>query len=583
MIRRLQRILGPDAASLRALMVLLVCGSVLQGIGFALLVPLLRALLTAQYGRVWLWLGTEFVVLIAYGVVHYFAKLKALQVSWSLAGTLWRRLGDHISTLPLGWFDGARTGAVARTMGTGVFSVIGLPSNLLRPLVETFVTPAVVAGLMFIFDWRLAAITVVTAPVIYLAYRSSGSLLQKADEISHDASVSTTNRLIEFAQAQPVLRAFGRTKNGYRLLDDALVVQHAADRRTIASGVVGLFTFGISIQAAFTAVLLAGIALTLGASIGPVELVALLVLAGRYVQPLLEGALIGGGLRSVRNELDRMKEILDTPALPQILPAESVRDGSVSFEDVAFGYGDVEVLRQVTFRAAPRTMTALVGPSGSGKTTVTRLIARFWDADSGTVRVGGADVRALGPDELMTQLSFVFQDVYLFDGTVRENILMANPGASEEDFDGAVRRSRVDELVSRLPGGLDTQVGEGGSALSGGERQRVSIARALLKDSPIVVLDEATAALDPENEALVQEGLTALTADRTLIVVAHRLQTIAAADQIVFLEDGAIVQRGTHDELLEAGGRYADFWRERSRAQGWRLSAAGPVRQTSGG
>jgi ATP-binding cassette subfamily B protein len=176
-------------------------------------------------------------------------------------------------------------------------------------------------------------------------------------------------------------------------------------------------------------------------------------------------------------------------------------------------------------------------------------------------------------EQLMGQLSFVFQDVYLFSGTIRENILMARPDATEDELNEAIRQARVDEIATRLAHGLDTQVGEGGSALSGGERQRVSIARAILKDAPIVLLDEATAALDAENEALVQEALNALTADRTLIVVAHRLQTIAAADQIVFLEHGVIVERGTHQELIDAGGRYADFWRERARSRGWRLGS----------
>jgi ATP-binding cassette subfamily B protein IrtB len=229
------------------------------------------------------------------------------------------------------------------------------------------------------------------------------------------------------------------------------------------------------------------------------------------------------------------------------------------------------VLQNLTFAAEPRTMTALVGPSGAGKTTITRLIARFWDVQEGAVRVSGHDVRDLSTEQLMGQLSFVFQDVYLFAGTVRENILMAKPDANERELETAVRLARVDEIAARLPNGLDTAVGEAGGALSGGERQRVSIARAILKDAPIVLLDEATAALDAENEALVQDALSALTANRTLIVIAHRLQTIAAADQILFVEQGRIVERGTHDELVDAQGRYADFWRERDRARGWRL------------
>ncbi|MEO3789209.1 ATP-binding cassette domain-containing protein [Nonomuraea sp. B10E15] len=230
------------------------------------------------------------------------------------------------------------------------------------------------------------------------------------------------------------------------------------------------------------------------------------------------------------------------------------------------------MLRDVSFTVAPRTVTALVGPSGSGKTTLTRLIARFWDADSGVVRVSGNDVRDYAPEDLMAQLSIVFQDVYLFEGTLEDNIRIGRPEATGEEVREAGRLARVDEIAERLPGGWQARIGEAGATLSGGERQRVSIARAMLKDAPIVLLDEATAALDPENESALIDALATLARDRTLLVIAHRLTTIAAADQIVMLEDGAVVERGTHRELLDLDGRYAAFWTERTRARGWRLT-----------
>lgn len=219
-------------------------------------------------------------------------------------------------------------------------------------------------------------------------------------------------------------------------------------------------------------------------------------------------------------------------------------------------------------------MTALVGPSGSGKTTVSRLIARFWDVDSGAVRIGGVDVRDLDPEELMSRIAIVFQDVYLFEGTVIDNIRVGRPEATDEEVREVARLARVTEIVDRLPDGWDTNVGEGGTRLSGGERQRVSIARAILKNAPIVLLDEATASLDPENEQAVQDALSALTENRTLLVIAHRLPTIIAADQILMLSDGLIAERGTHEELRDAGGRYQEFWSQRSRAQEWRLVRA---------
>jgi len=572
MIRRLLRIMGDEAGNLRLLITFTVLVAVLQGLAFAFLVPLMRALLDEDMVSLWIWIRIEIATLIVFGVFNYRTKLLGLTTSGVLTGRLWRRLGDHISQLPLGWFDAEKVGSVSRLASVGVFSVTAFPTQMLGMLVGTFVTPAVIVLSMFAFEWRLALIALATTPLLWAAYRIAGALHQAGDRRSHGSNIRTANRLIEFAQTQPVLRAFGRSAQGYKALDDALLAQHKADNTLMTwGGVLGDGVFRLAVQAAFTTILLSGIALAAGGAIGPVELVALLILATRFVQPLMESAAIGGAIRSMNNNLNRIDAVLGVQLLSKPAEPGVLGEPSVEFDDVTFGYDDRQVLQGVSFSAPTRTMTALVGPSGAGKSTITRLIARFWDVDSGRVRVGGVDVRELSAEQLMSQLSFVFQDVYLFSGTIRDNILMARPDATAEELNEAIRLARVDEILARRSEGLDTPVGEGGRALSGGERQRVSIARALLKDAPIVLLDEATAALDAGNEALVQEALNALTSNRTLIVIAHRLQTIAAADKILFLEDGMVVEQGGHSELLSAQGRYADFWHERNRARGWRL------------
>lgn len=580
MIRTLFTVLGPQhARPLRRMLAGIVAGAVLQGLGFVLLVPLLRALLAGDGDRAWAWLGAQAAVAALYGVVHYVSQAAGYETGAALSRTLHHRLGDHIAALPLGWFRADRVGRLGQLLSKGVTDIQGVPAHLLRPVVTGFVTPATVVAAMFLFDWRLALAAALTAPVAALVYRWSGDLVARADHGADAAAAEAGGRVVEFAQTQPVLRAFGRTAEGHALLDDALVAQRDAGRRLLVTALPGLVAFVVVVQAAFTVVLLLGTNLALGGSIEVAELIALLVLAARFVEPMVVAADLGGALRMARNSLGRIDEVLAAEPLPEPEAPRQPSGAAIELDRVSFAYGDRPVLDGVSLRVPERTMTALVGPSGSGKTTVTRLVARFWDVDAGTVRVGGCDVRDLTTADLMRQLSLVFQDVYLFEGSVEDNVRVGRPGASDAEVRAAARLARVDEIVERLPQGWATPVGEGGATLSGGERQRVSIARALLKDAPIVLLDEATAALDPENEAAVQDALSALVADRTLLVIAHRLQTVMAADQIVVLEGGRVAETGTHDQLLAAGGRYADFWRERHRAQGWRIGGGAQSEQ----
>ena len=577
MIRALLAVAGPDrAGALRGNIVGLVAESVLMGAGFVLLVPLLTAALNDDLDAAWSWLAALAALLAVYAVVRYRTQLAGYKAALALGDALFTRLGNHIAKLPLGWFNPGRVGQVGRLTSQGVIDVIGVPAHLLRPVVSAIVTPLTVIALMFLFDWRLALAALVTVPIVAWVYRWTGDLVQRTDHRSDAAAAEAAGRIVEFAQAQGVLRAFGQANRGFDQLDKALREQRDAGRTQIFTVVPAFSSFALVVQLAFTIVLLLGTSLALGGEIGAAELIVLLVLAVRYVEPLIAAADLGGALRISRNALDRMNALLTTKPLAEPASAVPPRDAAIAFEGVRFAYDEAPVLHNVSLAVPERTMTAIVGPSGSGKTTILRLIARFWDVDSGTVQVGGADVREISTEDLHRMISVVFQEVYLFDGTIEENIRMGAPRASDEQVREAARLARVDEVVDRLPNGLASRVGEGGAALSGGERQRVSIARAILKDAPIVLLDEATAALDPLNEAAVQEALRALTHDKTLIVVAHRLQTVRAADSIVVLDDGRVVEEGTHDELVVVNGRYAAFWRERVRAAGWRL-AGGPA------
>ena len=574
MIGALHRAAGPDVrAPLQANTAGLIAESVLTGIGFVLLVPLLRALLVGDAATAGRWLGAMTALVVVYAALRFRTQLAGYRAAIGLGRALFKRLGAHIATLPLGWFGEERVGQLSRMTGQGIIDVIGVPAHLLRPVVTAIATPATVVVCMFFFDWRLALAALITAPVAALVMRWFGDLVQHNEHRVNAAAAEAANRIVEFAQVQPVLRAFSRDEKTLGQLGEALDEQYAAGRNLMFTAARGLVSFVVVVQLSFTLILLFGANLALGGRIDAAELVALLVLAARYVEPLIGAADLEGALRISRNSLQRMDDLFAVDPLPEPERPKTPEDASIVFEDVSFSYDDKPLLHDIGFTVPERSMTAIVGPSGSGKTTLLRLIARFWDVRAGTVRIGGVDAREISTETLMSRLSIVFQHVYLFDGTILENIRLGRPDATEAQVAEAARLACVDEIAARLPNGLNSRVGEGGSILSGGERQRVSIARAILKDAPIILLDEATAALDPINEAAVQRALKALTKDKTLVVVAHRLQTVRAADQILVLSDGTIAERGGHDDLIAAGGKYAAFWRERNRAAGWRIAS----------
>lgn len=575
MIRQLRTILGPDhQRGYTVFLIWVAAYGILQGAAVSLLVPIARSLVAGDYPATWRWIGVLALVVLLCAVAHYVQAMRGFSIAITVLRTMHLNIGDHLVRLPLGWFAG-RVGSIAQIASKGTLAAGTAAAHLMTPLAVAIAAPATVAVLMLFFDWRLGLVLVASSPLIWAGGRLAAWFVARSEQRTHDTAVEASDRVIEFARNQGALRAAGRTGGGrYQPLDDAIEAQQRAVRTNLTDSLLGLLLNTIVIQFVFAAVIVLAAFLALGGTLSGVDLLALLGIATRFVQPLSDIGEFGGAVRSASGELTRIQEVMDTA--PMDAPAASTsltQPGRVTFEKVDFGYEPgTSVLTDITFAAEPQTLTALVGPSGSGKTTMTRLITRFYDVDSGAVRVGGADVRDLTTEDLMAQLALVFQDVYLFDDTLRGNIRLGRPAATEAEIDEAAALAGVTEIAERLPHGWDTRVGEGGSALSGGERQRVSIARAILKQAPIVLLDEATAALDPENERYVNRSLARLRERATLLVIAHKLTTVVEADQILVLDEhGAIVERGRHPELLAAGGRYADFWNERSRAAGWRL------------
>lgn len=524
------------------------------------------------------WLIMLAVCAVASFVLEYVLAMRSYVVAFDFLTNMHRAIGNKIASLPLGAFHADTAGKTSRLVSRELMMLGEIFAHMYSPLIAAIVTSLTMLVGITVFSPMLGIACLAAIPIVgggvWIARRCllSGSALKEppAQELSH--------RIVEYATKQGALRACGRSAS-YEPLQQAEKSYGAAARRSLIRETLGQIANGMAAQLVVVSLISAIGLLAVWGSVSPIEAVVAIGLLLRFTQILVDIGALASAFETRRPVLDLAHEILSAPELPVLsddsgLSVQSASNSSVALDHVSFSYeADHPVLRDISFHVEPGTMTAIVGPSGCGKTTIARLIARFYDVNSGTVSVGGRDVRQWDPAELMAQLSLVFQDVYLFDDTLVANVRIGRPEASDTELEEAARLSGVDEIVARLPLGWKTRVGEGGRALSGGERQRVSIARALLKGAPIVLFDEATSALDPENEHRVTAAMDALRRNASLVVIAHKLDTITAADQIVVLdENGRVVQIGTHSQLFaETGGQYRAFWDARTRAAGWRL------------
>lgn len=578
----IRSVLGYSSQTARRLLVielvLVVVTAVLQGVAFLLLVPLLRGLFAGDLADAQVWLTALAGIGVAYVGAYWAGSQVAMRASTAILDALLTRLGDRLVELPVAWFGADRTGSLAHIATQGALFVSTAPYTVIRPILTGFITPATVLVGLYVFDWRLALAMTATVPVMWGVYRWLRRGMERDDAVHVDAVHEASNRVIEFARVQPALRTAPDGSIADRMIAEALEHQHTAYRGLLITGGAGIATFGGVVQLALTVIIALGTFLALGGSIDIATLIALLVLGVRFTEPITHSGALGGGIAVAKTTLHELDRLMALAPLPEPAHPGEPADWSIAFDDVTFGYGGPAVLRDLSFTVPAGSMTAIVGPSGSGKTTITRLIARFHDPEAGAVSIGGVPIPELGTGLVESAVAPVFQDVYLFDDTILNNVWIGNPELSRDAVIEVATRARVDEIVARLPGGWDARVGEAGSNLSGGERQRVSIARALLKDAPIVLLDEATAALDIGNEIAIGESIDAMRADRTVVVVAHRLQTIMTADQIIMLaSDGSVRERGTHDTLVAAGGPYARYWRDRVNATQWQLTSNTPT------
>ncbi len=537
-----------------------------------------------DYSLIWHWGLYALLLLLGALVFIYAGNMCSHIAAFRILYNMRVRLSQHLARLPMGYFNRQSTGAIKKNLELSVEKIENFIAHQIPDLVGAIVLPIVMLSVMFALDWRLALFSSIPILLAYcfqtfVFFSKEG---RKQMKTWLDSQESMNAEAVEYVRGMPAVKVFGLTVQNFLRFNRSI-----KEYRDITLGITRTYkhaytSFFVILSSLLAFILPVAVLLLSGQPDNlalAITVIMFLVVAPGLSIPVLKLMYLGGNLRQITAGNERIDEILAQEPVPEPVTARIPDDYTVSFNNVSFSYDDksaatrTEALTDVSFTAREGQITALVGPSGSGKSTIASLIPRFWDVQSGAIRIGGVDVREIGTERRMDTVSFVFQDVHLFYDTIEENIRMGNRKAGMEEVVSAAKAACCHEFITRLPEGYDTKIGEGGTYLSGGEAQRVSIARAILKNAPILVLDEATAFADPENEVKIQQGLISLIQGKTVIVIAHRLTTIREADNIIVVSNGHIVETGPHDELLSDDGLYRRMWQAHIDAGAWELSS----------
>ncbi len=563
-IRQLFAFVGERNSKMRISILLAVLGEMFGIVPFLMVALLADELYcgTATIQRVLFFSGIAAICQLIKMLLTWRSSLMSHKISFTILKNIREAITDRMAKVPMGVMLETPTGTfknlivdnVAKLEDSMAHFMPELPSNIAAPLCSIL--------LIFILDWRMGLASLITIPLGILFFaammRGYGPRMENYMRSANDMNSS----LVEYVSGIQVIKAFNRSASSYGKYSKSVNYFHdstmewwsqcwfwnAAARAVLPSTLLGTLPVGAWLYMEGTLSL-------------PVFLISLVVPLG-FIAPLMKVSEAMEQVSMIKGNLEQVTAFLKTPELVRPSEPVSLGERTYQFEDVHFGYKETEVLHGISFQTRPGTMTAIVGPSGSGKSTIAKLMAGFWDVTSGSVRFGGQDIRQIPFEQLMGEISYVAQDNFLFDKSIRENIRMGNPAATDEEVEDAAKAANCHDFIMQLEQGYDTLAGDAGDRLSGGERQRITIARAMLKPSSVVILDEATAYADPENEALIQQAISKLVAGKTLIVVAHRLNTIRNADQILVVANGNIAGRGTQEELLRECPIYQKMWQD---------------------
>lgn len=571
--RKIWRFAGNERKNINKSVAVGFLNAVLQMFQVAAIYFVVRALSGGEKGgkTAWIALGCELVAIFGGAVSASFSKMLQTHAGYFMAADRRISIANRLKSVPMGFFNANSLGQISGVCTTVVGSIESMVPMVLVNILGGLITTAVFAVLILVFDWRVGLI-VLAGIALYLCAVSA--MERKSAAIANDTQKSQTaliEAVLEIIQGMSVIKSFNLTGKGDKKVQDALEY----NRRTNVE-VTKILTPYTALQEAVLQIagvgmMLAAILLWIDGGISLANALMVLVMSFLVFNQIKAFGMGVSMLRMAAAAIDRTEETEDMPRMDEqgkdLHPAKH----DVVFDHVNFSYEQKPILHDISVTLPDRTTTAVIGPSGSGKTTFCNLIARFWDTDSGSVKIGGYDVKDYTLESLMDQISVVFQNVYLFADTIENNIRFGRPEATHEEVVAAAKAACCDDFIEALPDGYNTVIGEGGASLSGGERQRISIARAMLKDAPIVILDEATANVDPENEDRLQKAIEALTRDKTIIMIAHRLKTVRHADQILVIDHGRIVQQGRHEQLIKEKGIYAEFVGGKKQTVDWKL------------